>query len=126
MPRFLDAVEPLGIDAEGKGVTEGNCKIEVEDIGQGQQLVVLSATKDLKEGRGNHFVEGWGGAFGWKIGESWGPGGVHLGQLDPCVLALYFDPFIIIQRFFSHSDPTRNSTAPFFPRSLFGVPWPVP
>ena len=59
MPRFLDAVEPLGIDAEGKGVTEGNCKIEVEDIGQGQQLVVLSATKDLKEGRGNHFVEGW-------------------------------------------------------------------
>jgi len=47
---FLDAVEPLGIDAEGKGVTEGNCKIEVEDIGQGQQLVVLSATKDLKEG----------------------------------------------------------------------------
>ena len=28
----------------------GNCKIEVEDIGQGQQLVVLSATIDLEEG----------------------------------------------------------------------------
>ena len=32
----------------GSGV--GNCKIEVEDIGQGQQLVVLSATSDLSEG----------------------------------------------------------------------------
>ena len=38
-------------------MTEGNCKVEVEDIGQGRQLVVLSATKDLKEGRGSQFVE---------------------------------------------------------------------
>eukprot|EP00435_Cladocopium_sp_Y103_P037061 s2715_g9.t1 len=56
---FLDAVEPLGIDAEGKGETEGNCKVEVEDIGQGQQLVVLSATKDLKEGRVVYFPCFW-------------------------------------------------------------------
>ena len=45
----MDAVEPMGIDADGKGETEGNCRVEVEDIG-GQELVVLSATKDLKEG----------------------------------------------------------------------------
>eukprot|EP00434_Breviolum_minutum_P030763 symbB.v1.2.027207.t1/scaffold2774.1/size70796/5 len=47
---FLDAVEVMGKDSEGKGRSEGNCKIEVEEIAPGQELVVLSTTKDLKEG----------------------------------------------------------------------------
>ena len=34
----------------------GNCKIEVEEIAPGQELVVLSATKDLKEGSVADFV----------------------------------------------------------------------
>eukprot|EP00438_Fugacium_kawagutii_P034346 Skav216701 [mRNA] locus=scaffold91:365464:369739:+ [translate_table: standard] len=50
LPRFLDAVETVGINAAGEGSSQGNCRVEVEEIGQGQQLVVLSATQDLKEG----------------------------------------------------------------------------
>ncbi|CAK9107420.1 Uncharacterized protein SCF082_LOCUS50006 [Durusdinium trenchii] len=46
---FLDAIEPMGLTSE-QDFRCGNCKVEVEEIAPQQQLVVLSATRDLKEG----------------------------------------------------------------------------